>query len=172
MRATIGLLVCGFLLGATAQAAFLDEDTHVVRVDVVYDDEAGGESSWGGELGFGMAVFPRTELGLLAQYAQNDVRIFRLAGLYLEESMNLWGPLYPFLGVGAGYAWMDSDEAGDNSTWVGRLAGGLRIVLSERWSVSLSALFYLSKSDIFLRDGPEDVIDRQLQFSAGIRFCY
>lgn len=207
MRAAIGLLLCGLLLGATATEAieiqvnppvegqtvdgfwdvavlgglllgamvteaFCDADTVAVRLDVVYDDKAGGESSWGGELGFGIAIFPRTELGLLGQYAGNDMRIFRLAGLYLEESFNLWGPLYPFLGVGGGYAWVNSDEAGDGSSWVARFAGGLRMVLSDRWAVSLSALFYLSNNDIFLRDGPEDVIDRHWQFSAGIRFCF
>jgi hypothetical protein len=166
------------LAATTAFAGYLDKDTQSVRLDYVYDDEAGRESASGLELGFGSALYQLDDVAAYFQYFDNDSMQAQRLGVSVEE---YWGipnlPLHPFGGVAFGWGWMDPTDpqipgdAPEISSFYMGFEGGLNVTILDWIGVSGSAEYLWSDKNLFLKDDlTRD--DGSWNFKLGVRFYY
>jgi hypothetical protein len=84
--------------------------------------------------------------------------------------------LIPFLGAGAGWAWLDDVEGllgvDDNpeNTFFGRVELGALFRAHERVSLAASARFNLAIDDVFVDDNSKK--DSAWDYAVGIRFYW
>ena len=162
------------LATGTAFAGFLAKDTRSVRLDYVYDDEAGAEEAHGVEAGFGSALYALDDVSVNFYYADNDSMQAQRVSLSAEEywPLPILPMVAPFAGVAGGWGWMDPVAPGKevNSFYVG-IEGGVNVHLCNWAGISGSAEYLWSDQDLFLRDDfTRD--DGDWNFKLGIRFYY
>ena len=187
MRTLIGTILGMALIVGTAQAEFLAKGTQSIRLDYLWQDDAGqGDSDWDGvEVGVGTAVYELDDLAAVYGHMENDDFETDRLLLSAEEHYPMsWMPeqLVPFLGAGIGYGWLDIDGKGtpaddlDRSGWMARGEAGLRILFCDYFGLNLSARLNYSTHEIFpdgsSAPGGGELEDTSYDFAFGVRFFY
>jgi opacity protein-like surface antigen len=158
--------------GLTGYADFLENGTKIVRTDATYDPDFGPDGAWGTEIGVGSTVFPLDDLGIVGGYrSESDTTLLSL-GVYAEEHYVTSTPLIPFIGAGAGYAWLNADtgDGDDDRAFTLRFEGGVKVLLSEGLALSATAVFSWADTDIF--PTRTDRRETDLNYNLGLRFYY
>lgn len=159
------------LLAGSAFADYLDENTRVLKLDLIVDSNSFDDSLLGVEAGFGVAIFDQSVVGLFLGAAENESDgSFRFGGLEVEEHYRIHNRIIPFAGAAAGFASTDLPDQERQDGFMGRLAAGVKLKLSESWSLSAAFRYWLATDYIFI-DG--ETTDRaRADVAAGLRFIY
>jgi hypothetical protein len=173
-KALLSIAAVLLLIPAAAPAEFLSEDKLALRVDAILDTDTTDDPTWGIQLGFGTALFPMDEVGLMVGYREDDDQTLKDASLYIEEHYRTGTPIYPFAGVAVGFAWYDPEAVGaeEEESWFLRLSAGVKIALADWVAVSVAAQYSIALNDDIFLDDDGQLDDTNLEFVAGLRFYY
>jgi len=189
MKKVLSLLLTAFFVSLPSVHAeltgkdFFNKDTKIIGMNVLLDVDATADDSIG--IGYeGIFATPWNDLdevGLLVGHRDNtDVDMTHVM-FFISDQYDLTRPVndyyetpgyvfaYGLLGVGHG--WANLDDAGDFSSMLFRVEGGIKLFFVKNIALVGGIRHDWSDEEVFLDDDGK-VEDKNWEFVTGVRFHY